>query len=98
MNFFTVLFYSRMELQSLHVDDSLKTMVPQETQKAVITHSIFSPLGVFVEASGSFGAMAGAIDLSDRKVHLDFNESKNIEMLRSRLKKDEKGWVYETSF
>ena len=98
MNFFTVLFYSRMELQSLHVDDSLKTMVPQETQKAVITHSVFSPLGVFVEASGSFGAMAGAIDLSDRKVRLDFNESKNIEMLRSRLKKDEKGWVYETSF
>lgn len=98
VNLCTLLFYSSIELQSLHVDDSLKRMVPQETQKAVIMHSILSPLDLSVDASGSFGGMTGTIDLSERTVRLDFNESKNIEMLKPQLKKDEKGWVYETSF
>jgi len=98
VNLCTLLFYSSVELQALHVDDSLKTMVPQETQKAVITHSILSPLELSVDASGSFGGMTGTIDLSERTVRLDFNESKNIEMLKPQLKKDEKGWNYETSF
>jgi hypothetical protein len=80
------------------MDDSLKTMVPEETKKALLSHSILSPLNILVDASGSFGSMAGKIDLGERKVRLDFNESKNIEMLKPQLKKDEKGWFYETSF
>jgi hypothetical protein len=98
VSFCTLLFYSSMELQSLHMDDSLKAMIPQITKEAHLSHSILSPLDVMVEASGPFGSMKGKIDLSERKVHLDFNESKNIEMLKPQLKKDEKGWFYETSF
>ena len=98
INLFTLLFYSSAEVKMLHIDDSLKTMVPQETQKAVLVHSLTAPFSVSVEALGSFGSMNGAIDLNERKVHLDFNESKNIAMLKPQLKKGEKGWVYETSF
>ena len=98
VNLCTLLFYSSIELRSLHMDDSLKTMVPQNTQKALLSHSVLSPLEVFVDATGSFGAMTGKIDLNERKVRVDFNESKNIEMLKPQLKKDDKGWVYETSF
>ncbi len=94
----TLLFYSSLELQGLHVDDSLKRMVPQETQQALLAHSILSPLKVSVDAEGSFGGMAGTIDLHARTVHLDFNESKHIEMLKPQLKQSEEGWFYETSF
>jgi hypothetical protein len=51
-----------------------------------------------VDAEGSFGGMTGTIDLNARTVHLDFNESKQIEMLKPQLKQSEKGWFYETSF
>ncbi|RLA71097.1 MAG: hypothetical protein DRG09_01250 [Epsilonproteobacteria bacterium] len=98
VNLFTILFYSYIEVKGLRIDDSLKTMVPQETQKAVLEHSVMAPFSVSVEAEGSFGTMDGKIDLNERKVHLDFNESKNIAMLKPQLKKNEKGWVYETSF
>ncbi len=98
VNLFTLLFYNSVELRSLLVDDSLKTMIPQETTSAVLKHSILSPLDVSVAASGSFGSLMGNIDLNERTVHLDFNESKNIQMLKPSLKKSEKGWVYETSF
>ena len=94
----TLLLYSCVELRSLQVDDSLKTMVPPTTQKATATHSILSPMEIFVDASGSFGLMSGNIDLNERKIRLDFNQSKGIEMLKPQLRKDEKGWVYETSF
>ena len=58
VTFVTLLFYSSIELQSLHMDDSFKTMVPQETKKAILSHSIFSPLEVSVDANGSFGSMS----------------------------------------
>ena len=98
VNFFTLLFYSSMEIRSLLMDDSLKAMIPEETTAAVLRHSVLSPSEVSVEASGSFGALKGYIELNEGKVHLDFNESKNIQMLKPAVKKSEKGWVYETSF
>jgi len=98
MDLCTLLFYSSLKLQGLHMDDSLKRMVPQETQKAVLSHNFLAPLKISVNAQGSFGEMTGTIDLNARQVHLDFNESTNIEMLKPQLKKAEKGWIYETSF
>jgi hypothetical protein len=98
VNIYTLLFYSSIHLHSLHMDDSLKSMAPQETKKAKITHSLASPREVLIDADGSFGSMSGRVDLAQRKAHLDFNESKEIEMLKPQLKKEGKGWVYETSF
>lgn len=98
VNLFTLLFFNRIELQSLAIDDSLKNMLPQEIKIADARYSILSPLEVLVNANGSFGAIAGNIDLSKGQMRLDFNESKNIEILKPQLKKDDKGWYYETSF
>lgn len=98
LDIFTLLFYTRVELHTLHVDDSLKQMVPQKTKEASLSHSILAPTQLKVEAQGSFGVMMGQVDLLERRVHLDFNESKELHMLGSGLKKGEKGWAYETSF
>jgi len=98
LRFFTVLFYTKVELDTLLLDDSLKAMAPQQTDKASLSHSIISPLNASIQAEGSFGGIEGSLDLKERKLHLDFNETKEIEMLKPQLKKDEKGWYYETSF
>ncbi|MEA1953591.1 MAG: hypothetical protein U9O24_04315 [Campylobacterota bacterium] len=98
INFFTVLFYNRLTVDELFIDDSLKKMLPQELKYAEIIHSIVSPLNVTINAKGSFGFMEGSVDLGASDLRLDFNESKKIEMIKSQLKKDEKGWYYETSF
>ena len=98
MKLATFIVYSCVELRVLQVDDSLKNMVPSKTDKATAMHSVFSPFKVLVDASGTFGEMSGSIDLREQKVRLDFNESKNIEMLKPQLRKEGEGWVYETSF
>ena len=98
LSFFTLLFYTKVELKNLLFDDSLKAMVPTKTQEAHMKHTIWSPLSVKVEAKGSFGSASGNAALGDRVLRLDFNDSSGIEMLNAHLKQDEKGWYYETSF
>jgi len=98
INFFTLLFYTSVDMDKVMIDDSLKTMTPTEIDKATLQHHIFTPLSIGVEAEGVFGAVEGSINLNESIVRLDFNESKGIEVLKPSLQKDEKGWYYETSF
>jgi len=98
LDFLTLLFYTKVELDSLLLDDSLKAMAPQQTDKALLYYTLLSPMTASIQAEGSFGIIEGNVDLKEQKLHIDFVETKEIEMIRSQLKKDEKGWSYETSF
>jgi uncharacterized membrane protein len=98
LDVFTLLFYTHIELKDLHIDDSLKQMVPQEIKQITLSHSVVAPTELSLQAQGAFGAMRGQVSLLERKVYLDFNESKASPLFGSPLKKTEKGWVYETSF
>jgi len=98
VHFFTVLFYTKVTLEKLTLDDSLKNIAPTHTKEATLIYAIWNPLNISVEAEGSFGGLNGAVSLADKTLHLDFNESKGIEMLKPKLKQSEKGWYYETSF
>ena len=61
-------------------------------------HSVLSPLEVFVTSMGSFGLAEGVVTLDKRSVRIDMIDVKDIKVFQSQLKKDEKGWYYETSF
>jgi len=96
--FFTLLFYTKLELDKLRIDESLQNIVPTQIEEATFTHGVWNPINVSVHAQGEFGSADGTVALADRSVRLDFNETQGIEMLKPQLKQDEKGWYYETSF
>jgi len=98
IDIFTLLFYTKVELKTLLLDKSLKAIAPQHTEYIVLSHSLLSPLQVLLDAQGEFGAIKGYADLRKRKMSLDFIEAKEIGIIKSQLKKDEKGWHYERSF
>jgi len=98
LDFFTLLFYSSLEVLNLQVDEALHAKVPATTKEAVFTHSLLSPLSVSVDANGSFGTVEGQANVLDKEVRIDFVEVGNIGMIQPYLKKDEKGWFYEKSF
>jgi hypothetical protein len=98
VSLFTLLFYTRIEAEEIKTDKALHSMLPSEIAKLEAVHSVLSPLMLHVKAEGSFGKVEGEVSLNKREVHLDFVETKQIDMLRSVLKKGEKGWYYETSF
>lgn len=98
LNFFTLLFYTSLNIQNLIVDEALQTKVPATTKQAHITHQLFSPLSLTFDANGSFGQIEGNIDLINHKILLGFIEAKDISMIKPFLTKGEKGWIYEKSF
>ena len=98
LDFFTLLFYSSLELHSLKVDDALQAKVPTLTKEASFIHNILSPLSISIDANGSFGAIEGKVNMLNKDVRIDFVEVGDIGMIESLLAKDEKGWFYEKSF
>jgi len=98
VNFFTLLFYSKVSLDQLHIDDSLKAMLPTLVTTATLTHAVWQPMAVNVLGEGSFGGLEGVANLTESTLRLDFNDSNSISNLKPQLQEDEKGWYYETSF
>ncbi len=98
IDFFTLLFYSSLDMVNLKVDEALHAKVPALTKEAHFAHNIFEPLTVSFDANGSFGVVDGKFNGMDNVVRIDFVELGNISMIQSFLIKDEKGWFYEKSF
>ena len=98
VDFFTLLFYSSLELEGLRVDEVLHAKVPRLTKEATFRHSLFSPTTISIDANGSFGVVEGAFNLMDNQLHINFVETNEISMIQAQLQKGEKGWFYESSF
>ena len=98
LDFFTVLFYSSLDVVNLQVDEALHSKVPALTKEASFTHNLLSPLTLSVDANGSFGTIEGEIKMLNKEVRIDFVKVGDMSMIQSYLTKDEKGWFYEKSF
>jgi len=98
LSFVTILFYNSLSVNAVQVDDSLKSFVPQNIEKTIMVQQILAPTQVYITTMGSFGLAEGMIDLNTQKLRLDFIDAKDIKTIKSQLKKDDKGWYYETSF
>jgi hypothetical protein len=98
VSLFTLLFYTHISIEKLVLDDSLKSMAPTNIDYVNGIHKIWNPLNISLDAEGTFGTLSGKADAKERSLRIDFNASKGIEMLKPKLKQDEKGWYYETSF
>lgn len=98
IDFFTLLFYTSVDIDKLLLDDSLKSMAPTHIEMATLTHNVMAPTEIEMVGEGTFGSLEGIINLNENSVRVDFNNSKGIEDFKPKLQEDEKGWYYETSF
>ena len=97
-SFFTLLFYSSVSLEGVKLDSLLKRYAPEQIDSAVVTHSLLSPMRVGISGQGVFGEASGSVYLSDRTLNIVFEKEDALNMIKSKLKKGEEGWIYETSF
>jgi len=98
ISFFTFIFYHSLEFEKIYIDESLKNMTPTAIKNLRISHGIWLPQTLSLEAEGVFGEAEGIIDIESRKLRFDVNDSTSLEMIRPPLKQGEEGWYYETSF
>lgn len=94
----TMLFFTKLVIEDVIVDETLHKQVPAKIASLQVSHSLLSPLEVSIDGNGSVGTFIGGYAVMDKKIALEFVETKNISMLKSILHKGEKGWSYEKSF
>ncbi|CAA6828027.1 MAG: Unknown protein [uncultured Sulfurovum sp.] len=97
IDIFSLLFYTKIEVDFLEIDASLKTMAPTTIDSIVATHAVWNPLGIDIETEGPFGSAVGTMDVVDNYIRLDFNASQANAPFKDKLNEDEEGWYYETS-
>lgn len=98
VTFFTLLLYTKITSKQLLLDKTFNAIAPRATESISLTHSLVDPFSVFIAIQGDIGRVSGSYQLEHKKIHLDILEAKEIDNIKSELKKDEKGWYYETSF
>ena len=98
MCLFTLLFYNSIDIETLMIDESLKTAAPTQIDTLSLSQGVWAPMMLAVEVKGPFGKGSGDIDMRKRILHMNFNDTKGLDMLGAKLKQEEKGWSYETSF
>jgi len=98
IDIFTLLFYTRIEIENMVVDEVLHRRVPEHIEQIKATYMLVDPKVISVQSSGSFGVAKGEIKLKEKKVHLDLVKVGKIEKIQSILQKDKRGWYYEKNF
>jgi len=98
LTFFSLLFYSQVQLEEIQVDQSLSSMLPHKIKNILLTYTVVSPQHLSLSGEGTFGSFKGEINLVKHTIHLDFTELNSAETFKRYLKKGEEGWYYETTF
>lgn len=98
ISLFSLLFYTEGSLEGIVLDSSLARFAPENIEELTLTHSVFAPKSLWVDAKGIFGKADGEVNLVEKKLTMKFSQIEKLGVLKSRMKKDEEGWLYETSF
>ena len=92
-----LLLYDKIKIDGISTDKSLKRLMPAKVTTIKATYKLFDPLKVAIEVVGDFGKAYGYFYIKESKIRLNISEAKDISRLKSLLKKDDKGWYYETA-
>lgn len=95
--------YNKISIENIVLDPAVEQFFPPQINHVHMTHSIFSPLQLHVDAEGDFGSATAKVNLADRNGTLIMVPSK---MMRTRfrntlrqLKKSKAGdYYYEFKF
>jgi len=99
LNFNFFFIYSNLDINGIHIDESLHNMAPKVINSLNATYSIINPIEIKLDGEGSFGELNGNIALLQRKVEILFPIVKELKTVKKFLKKDKtKGWYYETNY
>jgi len=93
----SLLFYNTIEVDGITTDRSLKKLMPAKVTTIKATYQIVDPLKVAISIEGDFGKADGYLYIKESKIRLDISEPKDISRLKHLLRKDDKGWYYETA-
>jgi len=99
----TFLFWSVVSVKQITVNAIAKEWIPAPIEKLEANYGVWQPMGIGVSGASSFATIAptSVLDLATMKIRIDIaptvGNEKGIDKLKGFLKKDDKGWYYETA-
>lgn len=94
----TLLVYNRIKLKDITLDPLLKEKFPQHIDEVTMTHWIFAPTEISLQAKGSWGKVEGKVSLLHKKLTLEMPDANQTLPWQQIFAKDAKGLHYEISF
>ena len=96
----TAIFFSRLSAVGLKVDKSIADMIPvRRIGKIVVTHQILRPKQFRIVVSTDKGVFEANATIGERRLRFYAQGGeKEIQPLKSSLKRDKRGWYYEVTF
>lgn len=90
-----------MRIENLFSGKNAQMLQGLSIEQASITHHIFAPLTLFVQAHGSFGTLEGEISLRLRNIELHITPTAALRrntLIMQQLKATKEGYTYVKSF
>ncbi len=98
VSLWSLLFYSRMEVDGLVFDPSLRNFVPPSVQTLALAYTVMDPLHVRGDLADPKMTGSGTVDLKDRALSLKLGKLPDRSPLKRYLKHTKGGWIYERKF
>ncbi len=102
INFFSSVFYSKIEVSDVKLLQSLASFFPPHIKKVELKYSALDYKNINIYSLGDFGVLNGNINLIDRTLILKLEASNKMKREYSRvlkqMKLDEGIYVYEYRF
>ena len=98
----TYLYSSKIEVQTIKANDVLKEFIPEFVKELVVTHSVFNPLEIKIDAFFKKGRAFGYVDIIEKRVSINLDVSnafiKKYKNLTKQFKKNGKYYTYEFKY
>lgn len=105
--FYSSFIYSGFYIDSPHLSDAAKALLPLEIDSIYASNSIFAPKVINIKVKGNFGVIRAALNTSEGTVKATLKLSKEFEedpanqsvknTLMLKFKESEEGLVYEST-
>ncbi|MDD5053095.1 MAG: hypothetical protein PHO27_10230 [Sulfuricurvum sp.] len=93
--------FNNINITNVKFSGEFASLFPDGIDNIALTYTFFHPLNIDVQGVGGFGPVHGNIDLSEHHLTLIFEPTQTMRqypLLLAKLRKSDKGLVYETSF
>ncbi|MFX4219282.1 hypothetical protein ACOL3B_10350 [Aliarcobacter butzleri] len=100
LNFKSLLFYSKLNVENIYLEDKLKDFIPNYIEKISLKYNISNFNKIFIEANGRFGHLNGEFNLFNKVIQIEMtpsNEMKNLNLIKY-FKYENERYKYEYKF
>lgn len=95
------LLSNTITLEHIRTGGDYKLFFPGEIEEFSLSYTPFNPLKVSLNGRGDFGECSGYIDLLEGKIYVVFEavpQLRRYPLMMAKLRKQEEGLVYESTF